>query len=447
MSALNSAQKLSSTLERAAAGLETGLVPAEIFGDVDVHQLERERIFARCWVFIGHESEIPKQGDFRVRSIAGDSFIMVRGADNQVRVLFNACRHRGSTVCRTDAGNASTFRCPYHAWTYSNEGNLLAVPARQTAYQDLNLSEWGLLAAPRVATYRELVFACLDSEAPDLETYLGRFRWYLDIQLGLTEGGMEILGEPHRWIVNADWKSGAENFTGDSSHTQMTHRSLLRLGLVGEAAAGRVSSAHGIHVNNCDGHAISIRALTGDDESWFSYPPDLRQAIANGPLTSDQIELVKRGVVHDGTVFPNFSFIHIGGTIDRTREPAGYLSLRLWQPLGPGRMEIWNWLLVPREATPEYRELAYRAGMATFSPSGNFEQDDTDVWSGIAQTASSLFVRTRDVRFNYQMGMPGMSDVKPMADWPGPGTAWPSNAGESGLRSFHRRWVEQMVAK
>jgi phenylpropionate dioxygenase-like ring-hydroxylating dioxygenase large terminal subunit len=431
-------------LRRAEAELDSGLVAAEIFNDAGIHALELERIFGRCWVFLGLESEIPEPGDYRLRRIGEDPFILVRDAGGEVRVLFNACRHRGGTVCRTDAGNTTVFRCPYHAWTYDTTGNLVAVPSRQTAYQALDLSQWGLLAAPRVASYAGLVFATLDPAAPALEDYLGRFRWYLDIQLHLTAGGMELLGEPHRWRVEADWKSGAENFTGDSSHTHMTHRSLLKLGLVDDAAAGRVGEARGIHVNDCDGHAISMRLLGPGHDVYFGYPEELWDHVIDGPLSPEQRGIARAGVVHDGTVFPNFSFIHIGGTIDTTKPTTGFLSLRVWQPRGPGRTEIWNWVLAPREASPQYKRLAYRAAMSTFSPSGHFEQDDTEVWSGTARSAATLFARRAGMRFNYQMGMPGMSDVTPMTDWPGPGTAWPSNAGESGLRAFHRRWIEQM---
>lgn len=431
-------------VQRVAKSLEGGLLPAEVFGDSDLHELELERIFGRCWLFVGHESEVPSPGDFCLRSVGGNPYIMVRGNDGVIRIFFNGCRHRGSTLCRADLGNATRFECPYHGWTYDNEGRLMAVPARNTAYKELDFAEWGLLS-PRVGSYREMIFACMDMSTPDLDTYLGKFKWYLDLQFALTQGGMEVIGEPHRWMASTNWKSGAENFTGDSSHTAATHRSLLKLGLAGEAAAGRVGSSSGIHVNNLDGHAISIRMLAADgDDSYYSYPEDLRRAIRKGPLASEQLDLVRRGVVQDGTVFPNLSFIHIGGVLDRSREPAGYLSLRTWQPVGPGRTEIWSWVLVPREATPEYREMAYRSSMATFSPSGNFEQDDIDVWSGIAATASTSFVRKRSVEFNYQMGMSGMSDVVPLEDWPGPGTAWPSNAGESGLRAFHRQWLAKM---
>lgn len=435
-----------SILERAERDVEDGLVPAEIFNDRGIYELELERIFTRCWVFVGHESELPNPGDYRLRRIGEDSFIFLRGSDGVIRVLLNSCRHRGSTICRLEVGNTATFRCPYHAWTYDNRGELVGVPSRTTAYQQLDLSEWGLVPAPKVDRYQGLVFACLDPDGPELEAYLGRFRWYLDMQLALTDGGMEVLGEPHRWQVPADWKSGAENFTGDSSHTQMTHRSILTLGLADEATAGRVGGANGVHVNDLDGHAISLRLLSGAGEAYLAYPRELWPAIENGPLAPEQVDLLRRGLVHDGTVFPNFSFIHFGGVIDRGRTASGFLSIRVWQPLGPGEMEVWSWLLAPREASAEYKELAYRAGMTTFSPSGHFEQDDTNVWSGIARSARSTFVRKQGIRFNYQMGMAGMADTSPMTDWPGPGRAWPSNAGESGLRAFHHRWLEQMVA-
>ena len=92
-----------------------------------------------------------------------------------------------------------------------------------------------MFSAAKIATYCGLVFATLDPDAVPFEEYLGRYRWYLDIQLKLTPGGMEVLGEPHRWVVDANWKQGAENFCGDSSHTQMTHRSAIEAGLVDAA--------------------------------------------------------------------------------------------------------------------------------------------------------------------------------------------------------------------
>lgn len=236
-------------LQQMKVDLNQGLVPAKVHNDPTIHALELRQIFARCWVYIGHETEVPQPGDYRLRRIGVDPFIFVRDEDGNIRVLFNGCRHRGAAVCQADEGRASYFRCPYHGWTYKNTGELIGVPARAIGYQGLNLAHWGLLEAPRVESYCGLVFANLDPAAPSLRDYLGGFRWYLDIHFNLTDGGMEVIGEPHRWWVDADWKNGAENFTGDSSHTQMAHRSALQTGITEETAAGPPGTAYGLHIN------------------------------------------------------------------------------------------------------------------------------------------------------------------------------------------------------
>src|SRR4051812_20923487 len=114
--------------------IREGMVPAQIYGGQEGFQLERERVFGRSWFFLAHESEIPEPGDYVVRRIVDDSFIVVRDEDGVVRVLFNMCLHRGMQVCRTELGNASHFRCPYHAWTYKNTGELTGVPFHDDAY-------------------------------------------------------------------------------------------------------------------------------------------------------------------------------------------------------------------------------------------------------------------------------------------------------------------------
>lgn len=430
-------------LDQAMADLSRGLVSPIIFNDEDIFRHELDQIFSRMWVFIGHEDEVQTPGDYHIRRIGLDSFIYCRDEGGTIRVLFNSCRHRGAQICRAEVGNTSHFRCPYHGWSYSNSGRLVGVPSQKSAYQELDLESWSLISA-RVATYRGLVFATLADTAPELEDYLGKFRWYLDIQLSLSESGMTIAGPPHRWQVQADWKTGAENFTGDSSHTQMTHRSVLQIGLADSIAAGAPGASHGIHVNDCSGHAISIRRSGEDRQPYFGYPSDLVEVFEASSLSADQRRLAARSVVQDGTIFPNLSFIHMAGKTDRTERASAFLAFRVWQPLAPGRMEIWNWVLVPREASKEYRELAYLAAMSNFSPSGSFEQDDVTVWEGIASTGASQLPRQRNIHFNYQMGMPGMSEVTPMSDWPGPGAAHPSNAGESGLRAFHESWLLAM---
>ena len=92
-----------------------GMVPAHVYGDPEIFALERDRLFTRSWVFVAHESEIPDPGDYVVRRVLADSFIVARDEAGVIRVMFNMCLHRGMQVCRAEMGNASHFRCPYHA--------------------------------------------------------------------------------------------------------------------------------------------------------------------------------------------------------------------------------------------------------------------------------------------------------------------------------------------
>lgn len=420
--------------------LDQGLIPLWVYNDAELYRLELERIFARTWVFVAHESEVPNRGDYVSRPIGEDPFIVVRGEDDKIRVLFDSCRHRGARVCTTDKGNARLFQCPYHGWTYTTAGGLKGVPNKATAFIGLDESQWGLHEAPRVDSYRGLIFASLDADVMPLRDFLGDFCWYLDIHLGLTEGGMEVVGAPHRWLIDADWKSGSDNFAGDSYHTQSLHQSILHIGLSSRAAAGASGGKNDIHVTECSGHSSSIRRKDAGETSFWGYPPEVYEHFNADRMTEAQFDLARRSVSHTGTVFPNLSLIHIGVTDDPLKPMAAYLSFRQWQPKGPGMLEAWSWVLLPKEASAEYKARAYKAAVATFSPSGNFEQDDSVIWSGVTRAANTVFARSAKLRLNFQMGMPGVSVANIMSDWPGPGIVYDTNLEEGVQRTFFRHW-------
>ena len=426
--------------------LAKGLLPLRVFNDRAIYDHELRHIFARSWVFIGHETELPNPGDYALRYIGEDPFIFIRDSAGVIRVLFNACRHRGVQICRVSMGNAKEFTCPYHGWSYSNDGKLTGVPARRQGYRQLNLEDWSLYSAPHVKNYHGLIFANLDPNAVSFEQHIGRYAWYLDTQFLLSDGGMEVIGEPHRWVVDANWKQGAENFCGDSSHTQMAHRSAMEAGVVGTSAAGAPGKS-GLHVHDCDGHAISTRLAAPGSTVFWEYPEEVTRHFKPGRLSEAQFDFARRGVVHDGTVFPNFSYLHLGVTDSAEKSAAGFLTMRVWQPRGPSKTEIWNWFLVPKEAPAAYKQRAYEVGMSSFSPSGSFEQDDVAIWPSIARSARTVFAEMNDIKLNYQMGLDEMSDTVPLTDWPGPGIAEASNAGEGGLRTFHHTWLRQMMKR
>lgn len=419
-----------------------GRVPAWIFNDERLHEQELRSIFARAWTFLGHESELRSPGDYWLRYIANDPYIFVRDEHGEIRVLFDACRHRGTRICRAEKGNASHFRCPYHGWTYRNNGDLIGVPMARQAYRELDKSRWGLVPAARVDAIHGLVFASLDPDAPDLLDYLGPLAWYLDIFFGLDSRGVTVLGEPHRWTVGCNWKLPADNFAGDDYHTLTLHKSIWEI--EGLRRVGTQGHMGGYHVDAGGGHSVTLSMPALDEDpgglEYWGYPEELVAALDFAGLLPEQREIARRARTMGGTIFPNCSFLSTALTLDPSELPVPFMSVRLWQPRGPARTEIWSWLLSWRRASEADRRRAYEVGMGTFSAAGIFEQDDAEPWQTITETSGSLSAETLGIDFNYAMGLPGMGAAGPVDDWPGPGIAYSPRIDESGQRAFYRRW-------
>ena len=105
----------------------TGLISREIFVNEDIYHQEQERVFARSWLFVGHESQIPNPGDFFSSRMGEEAVILCRDRKDKIHVFLNSCRHRGMKVCRYDEGNTTVFTCPYHGWSFATDGALAGV--------------------------------------------------------------------------------------------------------------------------------------------------------------------------------------------------------------------------------------------------------------------------------------------------------------------------------
>jgi phenylpropionate dioxygenase-like ring-hydroxylating dioxygenase large terminal subunit len=421
--------------------LQQGEAPAAIFNDPEIFAIERERVFARSWVYLAHESEIPEPGDYVLRYIVDDPFIVVRDADGEIRALHNHCRHRGMQVCRSEAGNASNFRCPYHGWTYKNDGRLVGVPVQKQAYGDrLDKDALGLVRIPRLESYNGLIFGCLDEDAVALDEWLGDIRWYLDLFTLRSPAGLEVIGAPQRWVVDVDWKIAGENFIGDSYHTLMTHRSMVELG---QAPRDPKYAMYGEQVRiPGKGHgAMLIGAPPGTNlPPFWGYPEDAIERAKISLPSREQFDVAYQTRIMLGSVFPNLSIHNPIRRPDHHYEGnVPMMTLRVWNPLGPGRIEIFSWFAVERDMSEEFKKLSSWSYLRSFGISGTFEQDDAEIWTHIARNAGTFTGRVQKV--NYQMGV----DVEPDPDWVGPGVAMPVNFTDANLLGFYERWLELML--
>jgi phenylpropionate dioxygenase-like ring-hydroxylating dioxygenase large terminal subunit len=418
--------------------VERGVISREIFVSDEVYRQEQERIFARAWLLVGHESQVPKPGDFVASSMGEESVILCRDAGGAVHVFLNSCRHRGMKVCRYDQGNTVEFLCPYHGWSYATDGALVGVPHAKDAYgAQLDRTRWGLIEVPRMERYKGTIWATWDPQAPPFLDYLGGMKVYLDTVLDARdgrEGGSEVLGGVQKWVMPCNWKFAAENFAGDAYHN-ISHRSVDLAG-IGPSGSGRRdtmdrSTSQRLHASFPElGHgAISFLQLED-----VPYTPSYQ----NTPIVEEYFrhcyeERQRRmgrgarllGLV--GNVFPNMAYL--------ARQPR---SIAVWHPRGALKTEAWRWLLVDADAPAEVKDVLRTYFLRYSGPAGMTEQDDMENWS--YATSASKGVIARRYPYNYQMGL---GQEYGAYDSPGVLT---DRIAEQNQRGFYQRWSAYMQA-
>jgi PAH dioxygenase large subunit len=416
--------------------LTQGVVSRDVFVSDEIHRLEIDRIFLRNWGFLAHESEIPNSGDFVVRLLGNVSVVVIRDG-NEIRAFLNSCRHRGTAICRGDAGNLRRFICPFHGWSYERDGTLISTTFDKHFPEGMDFSKWGLVAIPRLESYHGLLFGSWNASVQQLPDYLGDFRWYLDAFFARTPKGMEVLAPPHRWRAKANWKVGALNFIGDAQHVVTTHAGPLTLDPVRSARAGFATGAeHSIQIMTDGGHGCTFTYLaTGlAPEAYNTHPQEL-QALYRQMLSPDQHAILHQLRVAVGTIFPNLSFIE-----SQVRPGEKAVIMRLWQPAGGAEMEILSWVLAEREASAEYKERALKVGFRNFGIAGVFEQDDLELWAS-ATTASNNPI-SKQYPYSFHTALPTLDH--PLEGYKGPGRVYQPIQSEIAQFEFMRHWEHMM---
>jgi phenylpropionate dioxygenase-like ring-hydroxylating dioxygenase large terminal subunit len=291
-------------------------VHGSLYTEQAIYQLELQKIWFRTWVYVGHESEVPKANDYVMKSIGPEPIIMTRDKTGKVNLLHNRCPHRGNRVCVTDKGNARSFTCPYHGWTFANDGELRGYPF-PSGYDGVDRSALGLGRVARVASYKGFVFGSFAAEGPTLEEHLGAAKSSIDLLcMNSPEGEVELTAGFLKHKVKSNWKFLVENET-DGYHPSFVHASIFE---VAKSGIGSLYSAESTAVSRYLENGHSENDLRPEFRkrdsplSWFNTTaerlPDYVESMnkSYGPEKARQIMI--NGTPHT-MIFPNLFIAEI----------------------------------------------------------------------------------------------------------------------------------------
>ena len=344
---------------------------------VDLFRREQEQIFDRCWIYLGHESEVEHPGDYRRRTIAGRPLFLVRGKDDQVRVFLNSCTHRGALICRRDAGNADVLQCFYHAWSFNTNGELIGVPGEDAYGPYFDKSELGLKQPPRVDSYRGFYFVSFNPHVDDLVTYLAGAKDYLDLIVDQSEEGMRVVRGSNKYTMKANWKLLVENSL-DGYHLIPTHQTYLDyISSLGADDSGQTAASRIIGTAKAlgNGHCV-IESPVRNGRPIAHWHPLFGEE-AREPISRVRQRLVEKygeerthrmaDTSRNLIIYPNLVINDIMA-----------ITIRYFEPVAPDHMEVTAWHLVPHEESESMLATRLDSFLTFLGPGGFATPDDVE---------------------------------------------------------------------
>src|SRR5881296_191680 len=338
-------------------------LPGRYYTLAEIYAEERERIFTARWICVGRAADIPAAGDYLLRTIAGESVIVVRGRDGALRAFYNVCRHRGGPLALKD-GNADMLICKYHGWTYRLDGMLRGVP-HFNAVELFDKRDYGLTPV-QLAVWEGLVFVSLAERPRPLETYVAGIRE----RIAPTHLGTLKFARRIDYDVRANWKVYVDNYL-EGYHVPYVHPELYTL----YDYEGYVTEVH-------DWYSVQVGPLTGDrnvytagggDALYYQIFPNLMLNVVPGrlqsnvviPVASDRCKVIFRYYYDDVTSAPARERIEADVAFsDKVQREDAEICERVQQGLGSRAYDKGRFSVRFEEGVYHFQKLlkhAYRA--------------------------------------------------------------------------------------
>lgn len=353
--------------------------------DQSILDLEMEKIFDKCWIYVGHESEVKTVGDFKTRNVCGRPVILCRDMNSNIRVYLNACRHRAAVVCRESEGNTRSFFCFYHGWSYNINGELDGVPGKASYPPSFDPSKLGLAEPAHVDSYKGFIFLTFNQNASSLVDYLAGATEYIDLIVDQSPSGkMEVIKGTQEYDIKANWKLLVEN-SFDDYHLITTHSTWLnymkRSGVeIKKPEKGHLMPSHGIGKVLGNGHAVidNVNFRGRPVAKWIPLYGEsskleiekIREELTNrlGSERSQRVAETNRNLV----IFPNL-VLNDGSAV----------TIRTFHPVRPDLMNVTAWALGPIEESEVARAVRLDSFLTFYGPGGFATPDDVEALESV----------------------------------------------------------------
>ncbi len=238
-------------------------LPGWLYFDPEFFEAEKRTFLRAAPQVVCHVGEIPIPGDWRTLEYLGESVIVIRCDDGEVRAFLNVCRHRGSRIVDGDAGCAKVLTCPYHAWSYARDGRLVGVPHRNE-YPGIETGQLGLFPVA-LEEWHGFLFVTLEPGAPSVAEMMAPYE--AEVTPYRFED-LEAIGRVTLRPRALNWKTIADNYS-DALHIPVGHPGLARL-------FGRHYRIEAnLHVDKMEGDLVEKESANASERAYQRYLPPI----------------------------------------------------------------------------------------------------------------------------------------------------------------------------
>jgi benzoate/toluate 1,2-dioxygenase alpha subunit len=433
---------------RRSAGSPAFQIDQEMFTDPVLFELEMDYIFERNWVFVGHDSQLPKANDYLTTFVGRVPVVLTRTAGGEVKCFVNSCTHRGARLCRQKRGNQKFFACGFHGWTFSSAGELVEVAAEEEGGYPADFDKKKLGLHPvRLESYQGFLFASLSDDVVPLTEYLGDSKTFIDMLAQQSpEGKIEVLPGATRYKYHGNWKLQTENGV-DGYHVPAVHANYIMTTMrraTGESSnKTKVGVASGRGPSRLTGGGVGtggyLSFRNGHQALWLvSGAPDVRANYAMRPMIAAKYGEDRARLLNETSrnllVYPNVFVMDQAG-----------MQIRIIRPISVAETEIISYSIAPVGEPAEVRELRIRqfedfmnaSGMATPDDLAEFNECQTgfgdggrfsDISRGASRWAKGVGEHGRQI---------GIRDAVGSSE---------ASADEGLFLALHESWLERVKA-